>query len=157
MSYLFITSTKNKRNTFHVSSLSTKWFHITLPSCCCNQNCAQTFPLLHVLCREVSSAVCWVLENYHPSCSSAQAHSLGLWTAIKLWGFYPTHNLQDSHSALPGFHSSLAGTTKTHQPVNRQSGALLPSSAQPLSSDMPQCRRQNKDSPFQRSTKQPAK
>lgn len=92
MSYLFITSAKNKRNTFHVSSLSTKWFHITLPSCCCNQNCAQTFPLLHVLCREVSSAVCWVLENYHPSCSSAQAHSLGLWTSIKLWGFYPIHN-----------------------------------------------------------------
>lgn len=28
----------------------------------------------------------------HPSCSSAQAHSLGLQRAIKLWGLYPTYN-----------------------------------------------------------------
>lgn len=88
---------KTKKNSFQTSSLSTKWFYITLPSCHCYEDSAQTFPLLHVLCREVSSSMWWVLENYHLE------HALllllctgpltGTWPTIKWWGFYPSPGL----------------------------------------------------------------
>lgn len=151
MSYLFITSTKNKRNTFHVSSLSTKWFHITLASCCCYQNCAQTFPPLCVLCRETSSAKHWVLGKYHLKHAlllllCTVPHSLGLYRAVKLWGLYPTHNPPGLSFCLARF-SLFLDRNKKH-PVNRQSEALLPSLAQPFSSDVLQCRRQSRYSPF---------
>lgn len=148
---------KNKRNSFQSSSLSIKWFYITLPSCHCYQDSAQTFPLLRVLCREVSSAMWLVLENYHPEhallllCTGPLTGTLA---CNKMMGFLP-------HMPCPRLPFCLARLSlfvdrnNAHQPVNRQSGALLPNSAQPLSSDTAErrsARRQSRYVALQRNT-----
>lgn len=151
MSYLFITSTKTKET----PSRSPHWAQSDSTSRCLPATVTRTL-LRHFLSRMCSAER--FLQNYHlehhPSCSPVQAHSQALLPAIKWWGFYPTSCPKTPILPCQAF-TLLVGTTNTHQPVNRESGALLPSSAQPLSSDTAECliaRRQSRYVPLQRNT-----